>query len=366
MRDAKLTAKALKGIKKFTKKMTRQFTTLNTNNSVNEKDEIPKSKKKDKKNDSTQISKEKNQRKGDKKDKAQKAEKDLKKEKDELKASLQKGHFVENLLSKDIKMKMNTNKHSGNNIKLRVLDTRKRKAIENNLHEINKVEIAQHELFYKYSENYYRKILGFPLKKIPKKILKSKEYRSIRVERALEIFYKLGLKPVDSWLFHHAMLLDALPLPPEIIEDSNKGKLRYFFDGKILNNIFKPGLFYIQKNIEFLKKKNKDRILLAPKFNFIDTLGRGYSVNLEELYKKWLNKPKKRKYLEYTAEEREEEDMFAQKLTYKEIKGDFNNRILTIMARDYGKPPPIIVSVSGNKNPDLKNKIISTSKIKKN
>lgn len=287
------------------------------------------------------------------------AEKDMKKEKDDVKNCLQKGHYVENLKVNEAYVKMNTYKQSGYNVKLQVLDTRKRDAKQKDLIESRKIEIGQHELFYSYSEKYYREVFGFPMSKIPKKILKSKEFKRIPVERALQIFYQLGLRPKDSYLFRHALLLDALPLPPEIQVDYNKEKPRYFFDGKIMNNVFKPSLFYIQNNIEHLKELNKDRVLVAPKVVFCDKIGRDYRVDLESLYKKWLKDPTKRKFIEYNSDEPAKKDLFQATMNYKEIKREYKNIIVDIMGENYSKDP--VVKIPGE---DDKQKNISSSKKK--
>jgi hypothetical protein len=109
----------------------------------------------------------------------------------------------------------------------------------------------------------------------------------------------LGLKPDDGWLFKHAMMLEAMPLPPLIVEDTTYDQARYFFNNKVINNVYKPGLFYIKKNISMLKLLNTNRIKAPPKFIFHDKLHRKYSVNLEFLYKKWLSNPKNRNLIEY-------------------------------------------------------------------
>jgi hypothetical protein len=109
----------------------------------------------------------------------------------------------------------------------------------------------------------------------------------------------LGLKPDDSWLFQHAMMLEALPIPPLINEDNSYDQVRYFFNKQIINNVYKPGLFYVKKTISVLKVLNKDKYKENPEFIFYDKLKREFTVNLRSIYEKWLESSKNRNLIEY-------------------------------------------------------------------
>jgi hypothetical protein len=50
----------------------------------------------------------------------------------------------------------------------------------------------------------------------------------------MQIFLMFNLKPDDSWLFELAMMLEAMPMPPLIVEDTGYEKKRYFFNKKII------------------------------------------------------------------------------------------------------------------------------------
>lgn len=167
---------------------------------------------------------------------------------------------------------------------------------ENNLDEI---VLGDQEMLYRYAYQYYRGKYGFPIAEIPTEVLESDAYRNIPIERALQTIFMLGLKPDDGWLFKHAIMLEAMPLPPLIIQDTTYDHVRYFFNNKVINNVYKPGLFYIKKNISMLKLLNNSRTIAPPKFIFQDKLHRKYSVNLPFLYKKWLSNPKNRNLIEY-------------------------------------------------------------------
>lgn len=173
-----------------------------------------------------------------------------------------------------------------------MLDTLKRLAY--------KTEITVIESFYLDSQKYYEREFGFPLRDIPPSLLVSKEYKAITVERALNILRWFYLSPNDSNLFYHALLLDALPLPPDIVEVKSETGSEYHFNGQRVRDVLRPSYFYVKEVLEFLKSKtdvNRGRI---DQFTLYDSVGRSFSINLRRIYLEWLRYPDHRHMINYT------------------------------------------------------------------
>lgn len=163
-----------------------------------------------------------------------------------------------------------------------------------------KTDVTVIESFYIDSQKFYEREYGFPLRDIPHELLVGKEYRTITVERALNIFRWFYLSPSDSALFYHALLLDALPLPPDITEVKNENGIEYHFNGTCVRDVLRPAYFYVKELIEYLKAKTDINRTRIEQFTFYDTVGRSYSVNLRRIYFEWLRYPEHRNMINYT------------------------------------------------------------------
>lgn len=203
------------------------------------------------------------------------------------------------------------------------------------------------EKYYLYSNHYYTLEYGYPLLEVPKHIKNSKKFKKISPQRALQIFYKLGIQPNEGYLFAHALLLEVLPIPPGIDVDMKSVNPRYKFKGKWIENVFPPCYFYIRNNIEFLKEKYKDRTIKIDPFVFLDDLGREFESDLEDLYKKWLIFPNLRKLMEYNTNE-VDTDLFKGSDIAK-IKKDYDKKLRGIMEKNYGKNKEESKQISSSK-----------------
>lgn len=161
-------------------------------------------------------------------------------------------------------------------------------------------DITIMENFYIDSQKYYEKEFGFPLKDIPPSLLSGTEYQQITVERAMHIFRLFNLSSRDSALYYHAMLLDALPLPPDISEVQTESGCEYHFNGNCVKGVLRPSYFYVKELIEFLKDKTDVNRIRIDQFSFYDSIGRVYSVNLRRVYNEWLTHPDSRHMINYT------------------------------------------------------------------
>lgn len=164
----------------------------------------------------------------------------------------------------------------------------------------NKSDISIKENFYIDSQKYYEKEYGFPMREIPKHLLVGKEFRQITVDRALNIFKWFYLAPSDSGLFYHALLLDALPLPPDISEVQTESGIEYHFNGHCVKDVLRPAYFYVKEIIEHLKAKTDLNRTSIEQFALYDAVGRTYTVNLRRVYSEWLRYPDQRHLINYT------------------------------------------------------------------
>ena len=290
-------------------------------------------------------------KKGGKKRKRKKGKQKEKKEKeiiDEMDLMIDKGLYLTNeLIQKNIQINHQaatafpTSSQSGEGnltveeppVHIRILDF---KSIANK-HKVqateNEMAIINQEAFYQYAENYYIKKYGFPIEDIPKELTKSKAYKELTPERSFQIFYQLGLQPVDSYAFRLSVLLDILPLPPGIFEEKTPLEVKYQFKGMVIKNVFHPSYQYIKKNIELMKDKYANKMRDVKKFMFVDRLGREYEVDMKPLYKMWMNHPSRRKFMLYHTVEIKK-DLFAQSDLAK-VKKAYDQKIRRILEKNY-------------------------------
>ena len=113
------------------------------------------------------------------------------------------------------------------------------------------------ECFYIQSKKYYEERFGFPLLELPPEVLAGKEYRSVSMERALHLFETYNLSPHDVPLFPFALLLDSLPLPPEVTATKTPRGTEYYFRGHKVENCYPPGHLYVVDVISYLKSQGK-------------------------------------------------------------------------------------------------------------
>lgn len=217
-----------------------------------------------------------------------------------------------------------------------MLDNLKKKAYKNNITVI--------ESFYIDSQKYYEREYGFPMRDIPKELLVGKEFKKITVERALNIFRWFYLSPGDSALFYHALLLDALPLPPDIAEVNSEEGIEYHFNGHCVRDVLRPSYFYVKEILENLKSKtdvNRSRI---EQFTLYDTVGRAYSINLRKVYSEWLRYPDHRHTINYTQlnegigsfmKQDQEQSAGSQLTALEKYRMDNLRRIREIMGQNY-------------------------------
>lgn len=192
------------------------------------------------------------------------------------------------------------------------------------------------EHFYLESQKYYEREYGFPLRDIPVEILQGRDFKKITVERALMVFTHFNLSPNDSSIFYHALLLDALPLPPDVIEIKQENSVEYLFQGTYLRNIIRPTYFYVKDILEHLKSKTA--ILTTMKLEnlrFFDSLERPFTVNMKRLYQEWLGSHKDREFINYLGKKEEAGDEKKERESLV-LKGEKGNAIRDIMSKNYG------------------------------
>lgn len=145
------------------------------------------------------------------------------------------------------------------------------------------------ENFYMSARNYYVKTYGFPMIAIPEQLLSSKQYQSIRLSRALEILNTFNLSPSHNHLFQHALLLDAMPLPPDVMASTNGGYTEYSYFDQLITDSHPPGYLYVSEILQHLIDKSL-LIKADPQKQVVlfDDLGRKSLVNLLPIYKDWL------------------------------------------------------------------------------
>jgi hypothetical protein len=161
-------------------------------------------------------------------------------------------------------------------------------------------DITIMENFYIDSQKYYEKEFGFPMLQIPTDLLTGKEYRGITVDRAMQTLRLFNLSSRDSALYYYAMLLDALPLPPDIVEVQTESGCEYHFNGSFVKGVLRPSYFYVKELIEHLKDKTAVNRIRVDQFTFYDSIERPYSVNLRRVYGEWLRNPEHRGMINYT------------------------------------------------------------------
>lgn len=189
------------------------------------------------------------------------------------------------------------------------------------------------EQYYKYSEKWYTKKYGFPLRKTPKELRYSLAFRSISIERVLQILYQMNLSPYDTNLFPVAILLDVLPLPPEIYE-LEEGHGNFMFRGNKLIGVFRPALSYIRSSLEMIKREpSYSQQIHQNDLKLIDKIGRPYAVNIERIYEEWLENPSKRNLINI-GENNSNQDLFKDHTIASLVSN--NNQILKdIMDKNY-------------------------------
>ena len=156
------------------------------------------------------------------------------------------------------------------------------------------------ESFYIDSQKYYEREFGFPLKDIPKELLNGAEFKKITVERALNIFKWFYLSPGENALFYHALLLDALPLPPDISEVKTETGIEYHYNGHCIKNVLRPAYFFVKDVLGFLKAKTDITRSRIEQFILFDSVGRPFSINLRRVFSEWLRHPDHRNTINYT------------------------------------------------------------------
>lgn len=156
------------------------------------------------------------------------------------------------------------------------------------------------ENFYIDSQKYYEREFGFPMRDIPPEILTSREYKQITVDRAISILRLFNLSPRDSALYYHALLLEALPLPPDIAEVQTETGREYHFNGNHIRGVLRPSYFYVRDLIEYLKDKTDVNRVRIDQFTFYDTVGRPFIVNLRRVYSEWTRNPDHKHLINYT------------------------------------------------------------------
>lgn len=145
------------------------------------------------------------------------------------------------------------------------------------------------ENFYMSARNYYVRMYGFPLVAIPEQLLSSKQYQTIRLGRALEILSIFNLSTSHNHLFQHALLLDALPLPPDVMSSTNEGITEYSYFDQIITECHPPGYLYVSEVLQhLLEKSNVIKRDPLKQVALFDDLGRKSFVNLLPIYKDWL------------------------------------------------------------------------------
>lgn len=128
----------------------------------------------------------------------------------------------------------------------------------------------------------------------------------------------MNLMPKDSSLFKLAMMVDVLPLPPDVCDVADLGD-SFIFRGSLITNVFRPAASYIRNSIMKIKSapkytsKRKNTLL-----NLYDRLGRPYSLDLTQVYKEWLAKPSQRHLLD-VGESKNMFDMFKRQSLAKQI-----------------------------------------------
>ena len=154
--------------------------------------------------------------------------------------------------------------------------------------DVKRGDLIAKENLYIESRRYYENSFGFPMDPIPDEILSANEFKKITVERAIQILNLFNLQPKDSGLFYHALLLDALPLPPDIIEMNTVAGIEYHCNGNCIKNALRPPYLYVKENIEVLRAKVDLSKRKVEQFQLFDSLGRPYLVELRRIYAEWL------------------------------------------------------------------------------
>lgn len=175
---------------------------------------------------------------------------------------------------------------------------------------LDNIDLTIKEFMYVHSMNHYQSVYGFPLLKLTLDILEGPEYKKIKVERGLQLFSLFNLVPSEQWLFKFALLLDALPLPPDILERDVEGRKEYVFLGYTLKNIQRPPYFYVMEVISYLKRK----VVVNPEWMFdkqtifYDEIGREcQNLNIKQVYRDWITQQTKTKIINFTETRRKEE-----------------------------------------------------------
>lgn len=203
---------------------------------------------------------------------------------------------------------------------------------------LENIDLTLKEFMYIHCMNFYEKTYGFPMQDIPAYLLQSKEYMRINIERGMQLFSLFNLSPSEQWLFRFALLLDALPLPPEILESKVEGRKEYVFLGYTLKNLQRPPYFYVLETIQCLKKRVKS----FPEWRantetvFYDSIGRKcQNINIEQVYRDWIQLSTNSKNINFVDNQRAK----ASELSEDGMKVNKKNhrvKVNSIMTKRYG------------------------------
>jgi len=198
------------------------------------------------------------------------------------------------------------------------------------------------ESLYTNCSRFYEQQYGFPLIRIPESLLSSPTYKRITVIRAMNIFSLFNLLPREAGLFYHALLLDALPLPPDVLELRNEDSIEYHYHGLVLKDILRPTYFYVRDLLEYLKEKTDQPKKRIDTFKFFDSIGRPFQLDLKKVYADWLASPDNRNILNYTSQPEFIKSMKAMKdaenlisSTNNKFKTKTVSRLNEIMGKSY-------------------------------
>lgn len=205
------------------------------------------------------------------------------------------------------------------------------------------MDLTLRENFYIDCQKYYEREFGFPILSMPEDLLQSDNFKKITVQRALGIFQMFNLIPKDSSLFYFALLYDALPMPPDIIEVRTEGGVEYHFNGTSISNVLRPTYFYVKEIIEYLKDKTSIVKTRVEEFTMFDTLSRPFKVNLKRVYNEYLSFPDQRHLINYTQLSESRSNLIqgavtqeSNNLTYAEkYKMENLKRMRDIMGKNY-------------------------------